>query len=82
MNAWLQQTIESASPVKAHTESHSVTSSEPQNTETPITLSPQQVTHTHTHTQLRWLGLKCGWDWNILGINKVLWIDSIQQDSV
>lgn len=37
------RTIESASPVKAHTESHSFTSSEPQNTETPITLSPQQM---------------------------------------
>uniref|UniRef100_A0A8C2JED8 Target of myb1 membrane trafficking protein n=1 Tax=Cyprinus carpio TaxID=7962 RepID=A0A8C2JED8_CYPCA len=37
------RTIESASPVMAHTESHSVTSSQPQNTEMPITLSPQQM---------------------------------------
>ncbi|XP_058626216.1 target of Myb protein 1 isoform X3 [Onychostoma macrolepis] len=37
------RTIESASPVTAHTESHSVTSSQPQNTEMPITLSPQQM---------------------------------------
>ncbi|XP_052407313.1 target of Myb1 membrane trafficking protein isoform X1 [Carassius gibelio] len=37
------RTIESACPVTAHTESHSVTSLQPQNTETPITLSPQQM---------------------------------------
>ncbi|XP_056309453.1 target of Myb protein 1 isoform X1 [Danio aesculapii] len=34
------RTVESVSPVK---ESHSVTSSQPQNTETPVTLSPKQM---------------------------------------
>ncbi|XP_018932468.1 target of Myb protein 1-like isoform X1 [Cyprinus carpio] len=37
------RTIESASPVTACTESHSVKSFQSQNTETPVTLSPQQM---------------------------------------
>ncbi|XP_051743907.1 target of Myb protein 1 isoform X1 [Ctenopharyngodon idella] len=37
------RTVGSVSPVTAGTESHSVTSSQPQNTETPVTLSPQQM---------------------------------------
>ncbi|XP_073689657.1 target of Myb1 membrane trafficking protein isoform X2 [Garra rufa] len=37
------RTIDSTSPVMAHTESHSVTSSQPQNPETPVTLSSQQM---------------------------------------
>uniref|UniRef100_A0A8C2BZZ6 Target of myb1 membrane trafficking protein n=1 Tax=Cyprinus carpio TaxID=7962 RepID=A0A8C2BZZ6_CYPCA len=37
------RTIESASPVTACKESHSVKSSQPQNTEMPVTLSPQQM---------------------------------------
>ncbi|XP_059413629.1 target of Myb1 membrane trafficking protein-like isoform X2 [Carassius carassius] len=36
-------TIESASPETAHTEGHSVKSTQTQDTETPVTLSPQQM---------------------------------------
>jgi len=46
INAWCQQTVESAPSVRAHAESHTIKSSQPQNTETPVTLSPQQVSHT------------------------------------
>ncbi|XP_051569700.1 target of Myb1 membrane trafficking protein-like isoform X2 [Myxocyprinus asiaticus] len=36
------RSVDSMSPVTAHAEQHTVKSSQPQNTETPLTLSPQQ----------------------------------------
>ncbi|XP_039502768.1 target of Myb protein 1 isoform X1 [Pimephales promelas] len=37
------RTVESAPSVRAHAESHTIKSSQPQSTETPVTLSPQQM---------------------------------------